>query len=106
MDGEGVDLKNTVFLQLVQWPIVLIGLFFHIQRSLHEECSTIWGGKKPSNCREILLENDLFSPTANLNLKFMLGYSIPFMLLMFYWLYHNLRYYLRSMIDNIKQHEY
>lgn len=32
---------------------------------------------------------------------FLLAYSIPFMILQFYWLYHNLRYYFSSMIDNV-----
>lgn len=45
---EGVDLKNTVLLQLVQWPIILIGLSFRIQRGPYKEYVVQFKEKNPS----------------------------------------------------------
>lgn len=45
---EGLDLKNTVLLQLVQWPIILIGLSFHIQRGLYKEYVVQFKEKNPN----------------------------------------------------------
>lgn len=55
---RGVDLKNTVFLHLVQQPIILIGLLFHIRRGLYKEYEVQFEEEKTSNCKEIPSENE------------------------------------------------